>query len=199
MSEEKVIKIPTLKGPAKDFAEAYMDCFLSVDEAADAVDIKPGAAKKLLKQDAVRAYIKYHLHRLRLSPEEYVRHLEMIAFGDTSELYETVDCKWDDAGKVTETREQLRKVSEMPTHLRRMIKKLKSVRTKYGVDFSIDMVSREKAIELLGKIHLAQEINVEDVNKFGVLVLPGMSVDPDAWAKLAKASQKELSTPGRQQ
>jgi len=197
MEKKESEKAPVLKGKTKAFAEAYMDYFLEVSEAADACNMKIGEAKALLKRDDVRAYINHYLHHLRLSPEEYVRHLEMIAFGDIADFYEEIDIKNED-GEVIRIKEQLKKVADIPPHLRRRIKRLKSMRTKFGVDFTIELVSREKAIELLNKILLTQETDEDNFNKYGVLVVPGFC-DAEAWSKVAKQQQQAAKTPGKQQ
>jgi len=200
MSEDKAKKTekePTLNKKPAEFAEAYMDCFLDMEAAADASKISIKEARELLKQDKVQAYLKFHLNRLRLSPEEYIRHLELTAFGDIKDLFEEVDVT-DSENNVIGKREQLKKILDIPAYLRRRIKKIKSTRYTFGVDCTVDLVSREKAMEILAKILLSQDREDEDTSKYGVLLVPGI-MDAEAWGKLAQVQQQAAQTPGKQQ
>jgi len=175
-------------GKAKEFTDAYIDCYLSLEDACDACDLTIKTGKKLLKDKRVRAYLQAQLKEYRLSPEEYIRHLEMIAFGDIQELFE------DEEGEMKPN--QLKRFSKIPLHLRRQIKKFKAVLTTTGnVTYSVELVSREKAIELLYKILCAQ--NDENEGQSGGAILIPVT-DLATWNKEAFKQQKTMQKQGVQ-
>jgi len=198
MADKKKKETPQLTGIKLAFAEAYLDFFLDLVEAADACELKLSEAKKFYRDPEVRAYIRHWAHEMRMDREQFISRLEMIAFNDNiAELYEEQDIV-DSYGKVTGKRQRLKRIADIPPHLRSMIKKLKCTRTKYGINFSLEMVSPEKALDLLAKIHLAQEEVIENMRKSGVLIVPGI-LSMDAWDKLAGPAQQKERTPGTQQ